>query len=518
MALNKEVYQALEDVVGPENISADPVILASYLWKGRSAVNTGKALPGYEAVVLPENTAQVQAIVKICNRQKLKFKGSSTGWGPSNSGSPGTINIDLRRMNKILEINEKNMFALVEPYVINAQLQAELMKRGLNFVPNGAGAQCSALPLAAATGHGFTSIALSYGPKNVKAVEWVTPEGEILTLGSVNSTGEWFCGDGPGPSLRGLVRSYTSPAGGLGVFTKASVKVYHWPGPTNFQIEGICPHYAPKETPPNFAIHFMSFSSTDKYLEAVGKICESEIATQLSHSISLTSANMATNNQEDLEMLKKYKEQGQGPGCCIMITGNSQREFEYKKEVLDQILTETGGKFFEPVEDPKAAGALIWRNIRTTPAIRETARAQGTALGTLAGHGSYTLQTRFARNVLDAKKEMIKRGLVFDDNGVNPDWDLNIWPFENGHLGFIELHVRFKRTPETLKAVEDLWEITFKTAIEEPVGVTPNVSGDRLNDRFGPYTSNYNVWLRRIKKAFDPNAASLSTYYVTVKE
>ena len=45
MALKKEIYQALEDVLGPENISDDPAILASYIWSGRSALVMGKTLP-----------------------------------------------------------------------------------------------------------------------------------------------------------------------------------------------------------------------------------------------------------------------------------------------------------------------------------------------------------------------------------------------------------------------------------------------------------------------------------------
>ena len=517
MALKKEVYRALEDVLGPENISEDPAILASYIWSGRSALVMGKTLPSYEAITLPKDTTEVQAIVNICNRYKVQFKSFSTGWtGSGAAGWPGVILMDLRRMNHILEINEKTMYAVVEPYVTGAQFQAELMKRGFTYAPNGAGAQCSAMPLAASTGHGFTSIALSYGPKNVKCVEWVTPEGNVITTGSVNSTGEWFCGDGPGPSLKGLIRSSTSPCGALGVFTKASLKIYHWPGPAEPLIEGVCPQYAPKEVLPNFIIHFISYPSVEKYLEACRKICESEIATQLSHSISLVSANMAKSNPEDLEILKMYREQGQGPGCLIMLTGNSQREFEYKKEVLDQILAETGGKYFAPIEDPEVGGALMWRNIRSTPAVRETCRAQGAACGTLAGHGNYTLETDFVKKVVNAKKEMIKQGLIFNDNGVNPDWDLNVWPFEDGHLGFIELHFRFGRYPETLKAIEEMWNLTFKTAIEEPISVTPNVNGDRLNDMFGPSTCNYNTWLRRIKKVFDPEGVAESSHYVTV--
>ena len=63
----------------------------------------------------------------------MKFKPFSTGWGLFSAPfAKDVISLDLRRMNRILEIDEKNMFAVVEPYVINVQLQAELMKRGLN--------------------------------------------------------------------------------------------------------------------------------------------------------------------------------------------------------------------------------------------------------------------------------------------------------------------------------------------------------------------------------------------------
>jgi len=48
-------------------------------------------------------------------------------------------------MNHIIEINEKNMYAVVEPYVISAELQAETFKRGLHFCVKGAGTNCAAM-------------------------------------------------------------------------------------------------------------------------------------------------------------------------------------------------------------------------------------------------------------------------------------------------------------------------------------------------------------------------------------
>ena len=170
-------------------------------------------------------------------------------------------------MNRILEINEKNMYAVVEPYVIYAQLQAELMKRGLNCNITGAGSNCSALPLAAHANLGHLSQSGSYGERNQLALEWVTGDGEIIRMGSLGSCGQWFSGDGPGPSLRGIIRGNTVPLGGLGVFTKAAQKLYHWPGPAKFPIEGVCPHYTPSHIPEGFLIRYLSFSSIDKLIK-----------------------------------------------------------------------------------------------------------------------------------------------------------------------------------------------------------------------------------------------------------
>ena len=202
MTIKREQYVAFEDVLGPENISTDPVILDAYSWRSGLYAGMDKFTPRFEAIVLPESTKEVQAIVRLCNRFNLQFKASSTGWGLYNDATgPGVIRIDLRRMNRILEINEKNMYAVVEPYVIGAQLQAELMKRGLICNQCGAGANCSALPIAAHQGVGHLSQSASYGERNQLALEWVTPDGEIVRLGSLGSLNEWFCGDGPGPSL-----------------------------------------------------------------------------------------------------------------------------------------------------------------------------------------------------------------------------------------------------------------------------------------------------------------------------
>ena len=138
--------------------------------------------------------------MRVCNKLGVQFKASSTGWGVyCDAGGPGCIKLDLRRMNRIIEINEESMYAVVEPYVIHAQLQAELMRRGFCCNVNGAGGITSAMPLAAHEGIGHMSGTCSISERNQLALEWVTPEGEVVRTGSWRPSASGSARTAPGP-------------------------------------------------------------------------------------------------------------------------------------------------------------------------------------------------------------------------------------------------------------------------------------------------------------------------------
>jgi len=516
MALKRDIYSALEDVVGPENISEDPVILDAYAWRSGMATLHDRFVLRYEAVTLPGSTAEVQAIVKLCNRYRIRFIASSTGWGSyCDPGGPGVIKMDLRRMRRILEINEKNMYAVVEPYVIFAQLQAEAMKRGLNCNVTGAGGNCSALPIAAHQGIGHMSHSLSYGDRNQLALEWVTPDGEVVSLGSLGASGEWFCGDGPGPSLRGIVRGNSTPLGGLGVYTKAAQKLFHWPGPAGFPIEGVSPHYAASHIPPGFMFRYFSWPSLDKLTEAVYKIGLTEIAFEImGFNPGMIASNIATNNVEDKKLLEEFTKLVQGPGSVVIIVANSPRDYEYKTRVLQQIVEETGGKSLEPVEKNfKYNAGALWRCIRITASIRETCRSTGCFAGEVGGTDVFTLMSTYINRSQPVKKEFIRRGLVRND-GLIPF----VQSIEHGHQGHAEVLNRYFQTNETADGVIEFIGEANKAALEDHFGVPAHVWGDGPHDMFGPSTCNYHNWLRKIKKSFDPNVASDSSHYITPKD
>jgi glycolate oxidase len=516
MAFQRNIYKALEDVVGPEYISEDPVILDSYAWRSGMATLHDRFVPRYEAVTLPKDTGEVQAIVKLCNKLKIQFTASSTGWGSyCDPAGPGVVKMDLRRMNRVIEINEKNMYAVVEPYVIFAELQAEVMKRGFNCNITGAGSNCSALPIAAHQGLGHMSQSLSYGERNLLAVEWVTPEGELVRLGSLGSLGEWFCGDGPGPSLRGIIRGNVTPLGGLGVFTKAAQKLYHWPGPSAFPLEGVSPDYVPTEIPPGFMYRYISWLSLEKLTEAVYKIGMSEIAFEImGFNPGMIASNIATSNVEDRKLLEEFTKQVQGPGSVVIIAANSARDYEYKTRVLQQIMEETGGKSLEPVEkNYRYNSGALWRCIRITASIRETCRSTGCFAGEVGGTDVFTLMATYINRSQPIKKDFIKRGLVRND-GLIPF----VQSVEHGHQGHAEVLNRYFQTKETADGVMEFMGAANEAAIKDHFGVPAHAWSDRSHDAFGPHACNYHLWLRAIKKTFDPNASSEPSHYISVKE
>jgi glycolate oxidase len=370
MALPSDAYQELEDIVGPENISEEPVILDSYAFQYSAELSTdaSKFMPRPEAVVLPGSTEEVQAIVRTCNRHRIKYKAFSTGWG--HWGVPwaeGVIQLDMRRMDRILEIDEKNMFAVVEPYVIGATLQAEAMKVGLNTHMIGAGANCS--PLAAATsmsGHGPDSISMGHASENLLALEWVLPNGDILRTGSLGSGDGWFCGEGPGPSLRGIARGRAGAKGGMGIFTKCALKLYPWPGPAELPVEGVIPaYYSP--LPENFRAYTLAFPTWQAYAEAYYKIWDSEIGYIAHRQFNMLGGDLSsafwtlyrdpTKTLDDLEELAKTPEIQQLTeemrySFQIILAGNSPRDIKYQDEVLSEILAETEGWKVEAMSEP----------------------------------------------------------------------------------------------------------------------------------------------------------------------
>ena len=145
---------------------------------------------------------------RIWERGQYMAKPLSTGFHTAAAASnKNVIILDLKRMNRIMEIDFKNQIAVIEPYVRAIDLQTETVKRGLNCHIVSSGANHSLLAShAAAWGYGVSGAATSFSGRNLLGVEWVLPNGEVVTIGSAGSGCGWFSPDGP---------SWASPCPGV---------------------------------------------------------------------------------------------------------------------------------------------------------------------------------------------------------------------------------------------------------------------------------------------------------------
>ena len=371
MALPVEAYEALESIVGSDNITQEPATLYTYAFQRALELYTtghSKFFHKPEAVLMPSSTEEIQAIVKTCNQFGIKYHAFSTGWihtaGPL---TEGVVQLDLRRMNRILEIDEKNQYAVIEPYVIAAQLQAEAMKLGLNTFMIGAGASCS--PLAQLTsfmGNGPNSFYMGHASENLLAAEWVMPNGDVIRTGSLGSGCGWVCGEGPGPSIRALIRGKAGAQGGMGVFTRVAIKLYPWPGPPVLPVEGIAPAYT-APLPEYHRAHTVAFPSWQAMADSYNKLYDSEIGYVVHRQFHKLGGELGpafwmmytdpTKTLDDMEEIEADPEVRQlreemRISYQILLAGQTPNDIEYQERVLDEILVETGGHKVAKWEEP----------------------------------------------------------------------------------------------------------------------------------------------------------------------
>lgn len=376
MTLSKEAYKTLENIVGQENISDDPALCDSYAFQylaDTARPDQSHFMPRPVAALMPGSVEEIQAIVKTCNRYKIKVKPYSTGWyffGAPQKDGDDTIQLDLRRMNRILEIDEKNLFAVVEPYVICATLQAELMKRGLNINIIGAGSSSSVLASATSyLGVGPSTIFMGHNHENLLGLEWVMPTGDILRTGSLGSCAGWFCGEGPGPSLRGICKGARGARGGMGVYTKIAIKLSNWPGPPQLPVKGTIPAYR-LPIPDNFRAYNLAFPSWSAYANAYYKIYDNEIGYIFHRQFSMLGTDLGTafwllyndptKTLSDIEEMVKNPEvqkvtEEMKIAFQLVLAGHSLRNIKYQDKVLDQILADTGGWKISRMSEPDLA-------------------------------------------------------------------------------------------------------------------------------------------------------------------
>ncbi len=342
--------KGLQDIVGQEWVSTSPCMMDTYslYMNPETVVKDGsKWLPRPVAVVLPKSTQEVQEIMRFCNKNHLMTKPLSTGFHAVCAASRDRVIIlDLKRMNRIIDIDAKNQVAIVEPYVRAIDLQTEIFKLGLTVHTVSSGSNHSLLAsTTAAWGYGSSGPATSYSGRNLLGVEWVLPTGEVLTLGSGGVGTGWFTADGPGPSLRGIMRGFQGTFGGLGVFTKCAVKLYKWNGPAQWKVHGKSPVYVLDKLPERMTMNVHAFPTAEAMADAGYKLGEAEIEFACFRTPLFFSALGMTENNEELKVAMEsgFFDKSMHHVLVNAVIGHSDGEFKWKMAAMKQIMRETGG-------------------------------------------------------------------------------------------------------------------------------------------------------------------------------
>lgn len=511
-----QIIEELSSIVGKTHVSADNAITASHDWFGLGADTiTPRTLLGKPpgAVVLPGNTEEVAAIVKLCNHHKIKYKAHSTGYGNySGVATKGSISIDLRRMDG-LEIDIQSRMAIIEPYATAGQLMAEAIKHQLMCHIIGAGPIHS--PLASATsfaGVGVPGNHTGNNSRNLLSLEWVTPEGEIVRIGSSGSDAGWFTGEGPGPGFRGMIRGLMGTAGGLGVFTKIGIKLYPWAGPKKLEWFGEHPQRGIKP-PENFATYQLCWDNWKDAAEATHQFHASKTVTFITRTPPAAVGNMlcATNREYfDLHQTGKLPDiatQFAGVGWTITLMAWSAEEFAWKNQVIDDILLATNGRKLPLSEEQEG---ILTANMFTSLYVTRFCRMGDGAGVSLGIMDSTALIPEVVRRSEEDLGDEIKAngGLMQVDTEQN--W---MWCSEGRHYWTENNPPSTRFQKESAIAIVRFMLTAFINNERKPLGFSFFIAG-ALTDLFGPALGHPQKWMRKVKKTWDPNNLSDSVAFI----
>jgi glycolate oxidase len=179
--LTQEFTAALRGTVGAEQVLDATSDVSPY-----AADALGIGSPP-DVVVIPGSTAEIASVARLCDvhRVPLVVRGAGTGYTGGAVPTRGGVVLSMERLNRIREIDETNLLAVVEPNVITADLQRAVEAVGLFYPPDPASLETSSIGGNVAECAGGPR-AFKYGTtkRYVLALEAVLPTGEIVTTGS----------------------------------------------------------------------------------------------------------------------------------------------------------------------------------------------------------------------------------------------------------------------------------------------------------------------------------------------
>ena len=211
--LESRIVAELQAIVGREGVISKYEQLRTYESDGLTNL---RALPAL--VVLPTSTEQVQAVVRVCYRERIPFVPRGSGTGLSGGALPvqGGVVISTTRMQQILHIDLLNQRVIVQPGVINLQVTQRVAPHGYYYAPDPSSQQiCSIGGNVAENSGGAHCLKYGFTVNHVLGMKLVMSDGELVVVGGQTL-------DMPGYDLPGII---VGSEGTLGIATEIILRI-----------------------------------------------------------------------------------------------------------------------------------------------------------------------------------------------------------------------------------------------------------------------------------------------------
>jgi hypothetical protein len=405
-------------------------------------------------------------------------------------------------------------------------------------------------------GQGTTGVSTGFSNRNLLGFEWVMPDGELLRVGSFSDSGAWFAGDGPGPSLRGVIRGFSGAFGGMGVFTKCAVKLYPWYGPERLELRGVSPDYE-LDIPAHHSVWLVAFPGWEEMKDFGNMVGEAEISFSMCHNAAApVIAAMMGSNKEFYELWRGGLLEHFKHSLEVVLTPQDAEEASFQEGVLRDILKRTRGRvlitnrlspsyFLDLVvgmlrvvraAGPKATlktlpdlARFFGKSIREgkKPSMFATTLYLALVKQCLQARGIFRFGGSFwtsmgaltswdccIENAIEGeriKRVWIDKGVLMDDGAENSWGGL----YEGGCYGHLEeLGVYDQSDPVCREGGMGFVADTIKATVDKHLAFSLNAVGDPMIAAYSPHCFDFHRWLADIKEEFDPQALSDATFYI----
>ncbi len=449
--LSNEAIEYFKNLVGSENIYNDKAHLLAYSYDATRE----RFLP--DAVLFPRDEDDVSAILKYCNENKIIIVPRGAGSGFTGGALPAHGGIVLafeKHMNKILEIDMQNMVAIVQPGVINKDLQRAVEEVGLFYPPDPASQEYSTIGGNVNENAGGMRAA-KYGITKdyVMAIRAVLPNGDIIKAGKRTIK------DVAGYNITGIL---IASEGTLAVTTEVTLKLIP----------------KPKMTKTAMGI----FDSVNSAMEAVYKTMTSgvtPVAMEFLDNLTIRAVEQVYSKGLPIDA---------GAILVTDVDGNLEEDLDFQLAIIERVFKENGASDFKIAQNASEANDLWF--------------ARRNASQSLSVYGSKKINedVTVPRSALP---ELLERFYKIAEK-----YSINIPCF--GHTGDGNVHTNVMVDGADPAQVE----IGYK-AIEEVFAATIELGGT-LSGEHGiglakaPYmsmafTDEEMALFQSIKRAFDPN-------------